>query len=204
MVPKCLRLLVVATISVGLVSACASYDRKSVDVRGVDQYVANTSVGGIAMAAEAYDTPEKSKGILDEDVTEKGYVPVQIVFENTNKERVLILRATVELEDPSGRTYRPANSAEVADAVKDNKMAYALLGFGIFSYMSAEDANNERGADYRQKSLPENLIVAPSRLEDGLVFFNVGKGVRIDGFSVKAVAELMQSNQQVELQVRLP
>ncbi|MCP5368744.1 MAG: hypothetical protein H6907_18865 [Hyphomicrobiales bacterium] len=204
MAHQILRSSLLAIAVLGLVSGCASYDRKTVNVRKLDEYVAKASAGGVSMAAEAFDTPEGSKAILDEDVTEKGYVPVQVVFENATGERVLILRASVELEDSSGRTYRPANSAEVADAVKDNKMAYALLGFGIFSYMSAEDANNDRGADYRQKSLPENLIVSPRRTENGLLFFNVGKGVRINGFKVKAVAELMTSNRDLDLEVTLP
>ena len=38
----------------------------------------------------------------------------------------------------------------MASDFEKNKMAYALLGFGIFSYMSAEDANEKMRADWKK------------------------------------------------------
>jgi hypothetical protein len=65
----------------------------------------------------------------------------------------------------------------VAEAVEDNAIAYGLLGFGIFSYASAQEANKERTADYQAKELVEAKIVAPGADHGAFVYFKLPQGV---------------------------
>jgi hypothetical protein len=56
-----------------------------------------------------------------------------------------------------------------------NKMAYALLGFGIFSYMSAEKANKKMLEDWSGKELPAEKVLFPGRKSHGVVYLYLGK-----------------------------
>jgi hypothetical protein len=56
-------------------------------------------------------------------------------------------------------------------------MAYALLGFGIFSYMSAEEANKKMRSDWTAKELPREKVLIPNRKTHGVVYFDMGPGL---------------------------
>lgn len=77
------------------------------------------------------------------DVTSRGYFPIFIAVRNDSKnDNILILRDSAVL-DCVGTHYRPVRNTVMYNDFERNKMAYALLGFGIFSYMSAEEANRK-------------------------------------------------------------
>ena len=163
------------------VTACASHSTKTVLLKKPDAYAANTVTENFVVGAEAYDTDEKTKAAFDQRLVRKGIYPVQIAIENTSQSTLLILRDQIELTSSASGSIRPMNSAEVAESVEANAIAHAVLGFGIFSYGAAQEANAEREADYANKQMAEEVIVRPGRMEGGFVFFRAPTGEGIAG-----------------------
>jgi hypothetical protein len=89
------------------------------------------------------------------------------------------------------------------NAFEKSKMAYALLGFGIFSYMSAEEANRKMESDWRDKELPEQLIILPGLRANGFVYFQLPKGATTKGAKLAMEAEKLESRQKLKLELRL-
>ncbi len=181
---------------------CASYQSKVISASPIDSYALGTKNNGISFAADPFDTSEKVKDGFYADVTGRGYYPVQLIFKNDTSDKILVLRETVELES-GGSLYRPVRSSNMYNDYEHNKMAYALLGFGIFSYMSAEEANRKMEADWREKEMPEQLIVLPGRTAHGFVYFKLPQGTTLRGSKLKVEAEKMGGKKTVKLELTL-
>lgn len=181
---------------------CATYQAKTISVNPIEGYASSTKKEGIYFAAEPFDTSVKAKDAFYADVTSYGYYPVQLIFKNANPDKILVLRETVELES-GGTVHRPVRSSNMYNELEHNKMAYALLGFGIFSYMSAEEANRKMESDWREKEMPEQLVVLPGRTSHGFVYFKLPTGTSLRGSKVKVEAEKMGEKKLVGLDVAL-
>ena len=194
--------LLSVVLTLGL-AGCASYQYGRVDVRLIDQYSLRTIAGGISLAVEPYDTTEKAKEGFYEDVTTEDFYPVQLIFQNDSNDRIIVLRETVELVDAGQNVFRPVRSTIMFNAFEKNKMAYALLGFGIFSYMSAEEANRKMETDWREKEIPDNLIVSSGRKANGFVYFKLPKGQKIKGSKLRLEVEALESKKKIPLELIL-
>lgn len=188
---RSIPLLVAISAMLMTLGACASYDKSHVDYGKATTYKSTLTIDEITLAAEPYDTKAEVVGAFDENLTEMGYYPVRVLLQNDTQDRLLVLRDTVELSNPSGQTFRPVGAAVMADDFEDNAMAYALLGFGIFSYASAKDANKERELDYANKELPETRVVAPGTRLGAFVYFNLPAGVDINSTILHVTVERM-------------
>ncbi len=195
-----MRSRVLAAFGVFL-AACASYDTHPIQLGGIEDYEKNVTVDRIAIAVDVYDSSWRTKMAFDEDLVSEGYVAVNLIVRNGTKERILITWRAIELVTPSGQIHRPIKSAIVAEDFEDNKMLYALFGFGIFSYMSAADANEERERDWLDKEIEEDFLLGPGRIDSGVVYFKLSAKPR--GSILRVVVERMSSNETTELQVRL-
>lgn len=162
-----------------LLAACASYEHKSVQYDAPTALPNAVEIDGVSVAADAIETEAEAIANFDEPVTKKGFYPVKVVVSNQSADRVLVLRDTVTLRTAGGQTFSPVSAVVMAEAVEDNAIAYAVLGFGIFSYASAKDANEERTADYQNKELKEAKIVEPGRQHGAFVYFQLPAGVDI-------------------------
>jgi len=58
-----------------------------------------------------------------------------------------------------------------------NKIAYALLGFGLFSYISADEASRKMLQDWSSKELPAEKVMIPGRKSHGVAYFDLGQGL---------------------------
>jgi hypothetical protein len=183
------------------IQGCASYQYGVIDVRPAEQYPSRTAAKGIALAVDPYDSKEKAEAAFYVDVTSEGFYPVNLIFRNDTKDRVVVLRDTVELIDATGNTNRPVRYNIMFGAFEKSKMAYALLGFGIFSYMSAEDANRKMETDWRQKELPEQLIIQAGRKADGFVYFRLPPGRTPKGGKLVLEAESLETKEKIPLAV---
>jgi hypothetical protein len=181
---------------------CASYQSKVISASPIENYALGTKNYGISFAADPFDTSEKAKDAFYADITSRGYYPVQLIFKNDTSDKVMVLRETVELES-GGSLYRPVRSSNMFNDFEHNKMAYALLGFGIFSYMSAEEANRKMETDWREKEMPEQLIVLPGRTAHGFVYFKLPQGTTLRGGKLKVEAEKMGEKKAVQLELTL-
>ncbi len=114
-----------------------------------------------------------------------------------------MLRETVELVHATGNIYRPVRGAIMYNAFEKNKMAYALLGFGIFSYMSAEDANRKMETDYREKEISEQVIILPGLRANGFVYFQLPKGSTTKGSKLTLQVERLDTRQKLRFEINL-
>lgn len=199
---KQISFLMIVVVFFGVVG-CASYKYGKIDVRTVDEYKAHTTTGGISLAADPYDTTEKAKEGFYVDVTSKNFYPVNLIFQNNTNDRILLLRDTAELIDFKNNTYKPIRSIIMSEACEHNKMAYALLGFGIFSYMSAEEANKKMASDWREKELPDQLIIQPVRKVNGFLYFQLPEGQKINGCKLKLEMEKLDTKEKFPLELTL-
>ena len=185
------------------ITGCASYQYGIVDIRPAEQYPSRITANGISLAADLYDSKEKAESAFYVDVTSEGFYPVNLIFRNDTKDRVIVLRDTVELIDAAGNANRPVRYSVMYSAFEKSKMAYALLGFGIFSYMSAEDANRKMESDWRQKEIPDQLIIQPGRKADGFVYFRLPQGKTPKGGKIVLEAESLETKQKIPMEVIL-
>lgn len=185
------------------IDGCASYQYGIVEIRPTEQYPSRVTADGISMAADLCDSKEKAESAFYVDVTSEGFYPINLIFRNDTKDRVIISRDTVELIDATGNTNRPVRYNVMFSAFEKSKIAYALLGFGIFSYMSAEDANRKMESDWRRKEIPEQLIIQAGRKADGFVYFRLPQGKSPRGGKLILEAESLETKQKIPLEVIL-
>ena len=164
-----------------LFSACASYDVKTVNLQKPTVYASHSVLDDFDIGAKAFTTDAETKAVFDEKLVRKGIFPVQVSIENKSEKTLLVVRDQIELSGAVTNAIRPMSSTEVAENVEDNAMANAIFGFGILSYAAAENANDEREADYANKQLPQELVVRPGRMGGGFVFFKLPKGETLGG-----------------------
>jgi hypothetical protein len=186
------------------IAGCATYKRTHVEVGAVDTYKSQMSTKGITVAADPIDNAEEAKENFYVDVTEASFFPVLIIVQNDTSDRIYFLKESVELTDPQGSLYRPVSSTVMADACEHNKMAYALLGFGIFSYMSAEEANRKMASDWRDKELPDTFITNPGRKRHGFLYFELPEGDTPSGYQLSFVVEKLGSRETFPFEIMLP
>ena len=158
--------------------ACATHKVGHVELRDCEQYANFQEMNGIEVAADLFADEMKTKEAFYINVNEESYYPINLIVENRTNGKLLIMKNHLQVLDSSGRVYKPISSAVMIDEFERNKMAYALLGFGIFSYMSAEDANEKMATDWRDKELPKQLILASNRMESGFVYMKLPKGIK--------------------------
>jgi len=184
-------------------SGCASYKGGAVQIRDAAQFANAQKAGGVEMGAEAVVTEAKSKEIFYVNLGEQGYFPVEVSVNNQTNARLLIERDRVDLVSNSGATTRSVPVTAMIDEFEKNKMAYALLGFGIFSYMSAEDANKKMAADWSAKELARETIVAPSRRSSGFIYFKLPKGEKPTGMELVVPVENLETKSTETVRLRL-
>ena len=69
--------------------------------------------------------------------------------------------------------------------------------------MSAEDANRKMESDWREKEMPEQLIIQPGRTGHGFVFFKLPAGVSLRGSRLLLDAQSMADGQTIKLAMPL-
>jgi hypothetical protein len=186
------------------ITGCATYKRTPVQVGTIDTYKSKMSTKGITVAADPIDNEIEAKENFYVDVTEANFFPVLIIVQNDTSDRIIFLKESVELTDPKGNYYRPVSSAVMADACEHNKMAYALLGFGIFSYMSAEEANRKMASDWQDKEFPDTSITNPGRKRHGFLYFELPEGETTSGYRLSFMVERLETKEKLPFEIVLP
>ena len=185
------------------ITGCATYQYGITDVRPVSEYPNRTQVDGISLAVDPYDSTEKAEKGFHVDVTSEGFYPVNLIFKNDTKDHVIVFRDSIVLIDGSGNSRRPVRGANMYNAFENNKIAYAFFGFGILSYMSAEEANRKMETDWRQKEIPEQLVIQPGRKANGFVYFQLPKDQTVKGGKLRVEAESLETRKKNQLELIL-
>src|SRR5437764_5613538 len=156
---------------------CASHEIRALNPDAIDTYRNQTKQAGVTVAADSFNTKQKVEMAFTMDLNEQGFVPILLVMENQTADNFHLLKDDIELVDSRGNIQKPVPANIMVEKFEHNKIAYALLGFGIFSYMSAEEANRKMFNDWSSKELPAEKVLIPSRKSQGVVYFNLGTGL---------------------------
>jgi hypothetical protein len=156
---------------------CTSHDIRQLSPDPISAYPIQTTENGVTVAADPFSSKQKCEQAFTMDLTEEGYVPILLVFENQTQDNVLLVKDDIELVDSRGNVRKPVAASVMVSKFEHNKIAYALLGFGIFSYMSAEDANKKMLQDWSSKELPAEKVLIPGRKAHGVIYLELGPGL---------------------------
>lgn len=190
-------------IFVLVLSGCATYKGGAIQYRDATQFSNSQSIGGVFVAAEALTDSAKIKKIFYADLTEEDYYPIEVVINNKTEQRIFVLKERIEVVSNSGSVIKPTNVTVMIDEFEHNKMAYALLGFGIFSYMSAEEANKKMASDWTSKELARELIVNPNRRGSGFVYVKMPNGTKPTGMELLVPVENLETRAISSIKVLL-
>lgn len=189
----------VVVILLGALSGCATYKSQIVQIEPIERYQDRVESNGLAAALQPYDTADKTKAAFYIDLTSKNIKPVQMLFENKSDDNILITRSQLVLTDTAGAEVKPVNSNYVYGKFEKNELAYAFWGFGIFSYMSAQDANNKMKADWHEKEFTEEKTLAPHRKISGFVFYETPNHLK--GMTLNVEGLNLRTNEPIKLQI---
>ncbi|BBD07193.1 hypothetical protein [Desulfovibrio ferrophilus] len=184
-------------------TGCATHKVKDVPVKKLSDYSCYTCDNDIEVAIDVYAETEKTKQAFYADLNSKQFYPIHILLKNNTNGRLFVLRDGIVLNDPVGTEFKHTRSAAMYEDFEHNKMAYALLGFGIFSYMSAEDANNKMKADWSEKEFPDEMIINSGRVNSGFAYLKLPEGVRPEGKTLSIDVEDMESHERRTVVVQL-
>ncbi len=182
-------------------TGCATYKSQVVNVEPIDVYKNRVTVSDITVAAEAFEAPDKVKSAFYIDVTQKDIRPVHLFIANGPADDVRITRAQITLADSAGNEAKRVNAAYVFDRFEKNELAYAFWGFGIFSYMSAEKANEKMKADWHEKEFEEERTLPVKRNASGFVFFETKN--HLSGMTLRLGILNLRTNETIEIKVPL-
>ena|SRR5262245_47967167 len=183
---------------------CTSHDIKQLAPEPINAYQIQTTENGVVVAADPFSSKQRAEAAFTIDLTEQGFVPILLVMENRTKDNVLLVKDDIELTDSRGNIRKPVAANVMVSKFEHNKIAYALLGFGIFSYMSAEDANKKMLQDWSSKELPAEKILIPGRKTHGVVYFDLGPGLSTLPNSTLSVPLLnMRSSERMASTLRI-
>jgi len=163
-------------LALGLVG-CASHDIRQLTPEDISTYKNRASQDGVSVAADVFDNKQKTEGAFTIDLTENGFVPILVIVDNPTKDNILLIKDDITLTDSKGNIRRPVPANIMVSKFEHNKIAYALLGFGLFSYISADEANRKMLQDWSSKELPAEKVMIPGRKSHGVAYFDLGQGL---------------------------
>ena len=94
--------------------ACSTYQAKPLPFKAPSSYPNAMKVAGAVVAAKAYDDPVEAKEAFGFDVLGAGLLPVQIIFDNQGRDRIMVNPKQTFLEDTKGNLW----------PILDKRMAY--------------------------------------------------------------------------------
>jgi hypothetical protein len=181
---------------------CATHKAGYVPIKDVNQYVNYQKFDDVEVAADLYAEEAKTKEGFYINVNEKSFYPINLIIKNNSQSRLLTYKNNIKLVDSLGNQYSPTSCSVMSEEFAHNKMAYALLGFGIFSYMSADDANKKMETDWREKELPGELITNPRQRNSGFLYFKLPQGSKANGMALQLTMEGMEAKKPYSIELK--
>jgi len=181
MLRKGTSLLLALSLLLGLTN-CATYRPQRIDIHPINEYPHLRTSEGISVAADPYSSMEKAKRGFQMDVTQKGFVPVNLIIDNDTDEPLRIDKENIELIDENGIAYRPVSSKLMFEEFEIDAIgrfavfSVVSVAAGVVSYISAKRANRKMKADWQRKEIPDRLIIPPGTRMSGFVYFQLPEG----------------------------
>ncbi|MBP1609318.1 MAG: hypothetical protein H6Q04_1553 [Acidobacteria bacterium] len=148
----------------------ADYRVKPVRLLPIESYPSQMTTGGITIAADPYNTDEKSYTVFDiKDLNSRGYFPVNIIIQNQTSSYVQLRTQNIVLLTSDARSLYPTSSTLLVEDV-------IRAGFlSKLPKMSSRDqtTSTKEGSpliDFTTKEL-KNEPIEPGATVNGFLFF---------------------------------
>ncbi|KAA0889718.1 glycine zipper family protein [Oryzomonas rubra] len=98
-------------------SACATYESRSVSFRPPQDYVNYQDVAGIRVGAEAFADKQQAEDAFGFNIRDAGLLPVQVVIDNKSGQGVEVVSGQTFLIDSSNRYWKLLSNREAVERV---------------------------------------------------------------------------------------
>lgn len=156
----------------------------------------------LRLAATTFD-PATAKSVLNEPVSDKGFVPVLLIIRNEGGERAVIDGARVRLEDGRGSAIARTGAGDVAKRCEKSVALHVIL-FGWLSGLGASQYNRDMTEDWKSKDLPDYAVVEPHMSLNKLVFYSVKENCAVQGGRIIVPVAVRNSPNYEEVACVLP
>lgn len=182
-----LKLIILSSLSIFLLSGCASYKAQSLEGLNSGSSAYSEEKSGVKVSLRAF-TPADCKRYFDRPLIQKGYQPIQIAIENKTNNYILFSEQAIDMP--------VVPSQEVADKVHSSMVGQALA-FGVLGIISASQANDKLDRDFDSKVSDGQNTIMPYGRYNGVIFVST-KNYR-NHFTLSLVN--CDTKEQIEFQV---
>lgn len=194
---SCTLVLFLTTLLMAISCTSHEINRLPDFVFGKDVY--RVEKDGIVIGVHPYIDSEKIEDAFHVDMSKAGFFPIRLSISNLTNDRLVIDRNEIYLIAETGDKYATVSSEDIVKELRHNSAAYGVLGFGIFSFMDAEEANAKMKADWLSKELPPSMFFGRDQKHTGFVYFGLPENVRPESTVLQVTAENFTTGAQTTL-----
>lgn len=182
--------------------SCTSHKISEVPAFIFDESVYRIEKDRVVIGVDPYFDIETIEDAFDVDMSKGGFYPIRLRISNLTNDRLVINRGEIYLVAETGDKYAAVSSEDVVKDLRHNSVAYGLLGFGIFSFMDAEEANAKMKADWSSKELPLSMFFGRDQAQTGFVYFRLPENIRPECTTLQVTAENFTTHSKITLLAR--
>jgi hypothetical protein len=158
-------------LCLGVISLMAAdYKLKTVDLLPMESYPAQTTVGGITIAADPYTTDEMCYTAFDyKKMNTRGYFPVHVIIHNTSQAFLLVRTRNIVLITESAQQLFTVPATAVAEDLFEGSSLDKMS-----ETSRSAPADRRYGtplSDFTDKDLT-NKLLEPGKVSSGFLFFS--------------------------------
>ncbi len=113
-----MKKLICLLIIAAHLSACATYESKSVSFRPPQDYANYQNSFGLLVGAESFTDPKRAEDAFGFDIRSAGLLPVQVVIDNKSGQGVEVVSGQTFLIDDTNRYWKVLTNLEAVDRVQ--------------------------------------------------------------------------------------
>jgi len=123
-----MRRLICLLLIAAHLTACATYQNKTVSFRPPNDYANYQDSAGLAVGGEAFSDKKLAEDAFGFDILGAGVLPVQIVLDNRSGQAVEVVAGQTFLVDGSNRYWKILSNQEAIERVQKATEAGAIAG----------------------------------------------------------------------------
>jgi len=170
MIPKKGSILLVLVLVGAAISYASDYKIKTVKILPIESYPARTTISAITIAADPYDTDQKTYKAFDvRKLNSKGYFPLHIIIKNSSRDFLKIQTRNILLVTATGQHLYSTPASVLVEDVIGTKLS-GKIPILKSDNMSTAGTPGSPLYDFSSKELT-NRIIDPGSVTDGFLFF---------------------------------
>ncbi|MEK6952084.1 MAG: hypothetical protein AABX29_03645 [Nanoarchaeota archaeon] len=175
-------LAIAAASSVPFLMGCG-YPVKTVRVAPEEQYALRQASSSHVVCVDLYDDGKECKTIFNNQLTDKGYLPVFLLISNKGQNTYILPRENVAFIDSRGVEWTQVTGIRMSKSFDRSPgleaagmgLLFGLLG-GLTAWLGASKWNEEMSKDYESKMLPIDRTIHPQTKTSGFIYFREPNG----------------------------